>query len=402
MTIKAPTALSALLVLLVAPTAAALGDVDPIFFLREGTSQRQAGDLDDAIRTFRQGLAAHPEHADLLVELAVTLSWADRWEEALAIYDRAIASERDHRGALLGRARLLSWMSRPRESMEAYQSYMGANPNDPDALLGIADLHLTTSRVRKARRIYEALREVRPEQAEAGLKRADAVSKVRVDAAVSPSASRNGSAPPGVAASLKWAHRSRVDFWGSYALEQNVQPGELGSTRAADERLHRAELGTSFAIANRVRMAVSPGVAVDASGDFVHALGLNASVKLGKLVLLGAVRPQIDSGRKLGVLTSVGAQWLFAPESFLMGQAFRFDGAGIPATALVATVRSRVHRKLTLGGSVGISVERKQERFPLGGEIEFHSSRTIGWFARYDWFGSGPRHRVYLGIRWTP
>jgi hypothetical protein len=331
----------------------------------------------------------------------VTLSWSDRWDEALGNYEHAIAIKDDHRGALLGRARLLSWMAKHDESLQAYQSYLAANPNDPDALLGVADLHLSTNRVKKARRMYENLLDIRPEEARSGLERADQTYKIKSNAAVVASPSRQGSALPGVSAGIKWIHRPQLDFWGSYALEQSVQPGELGITQASAARLHRAELGTSFSLGTRMRMAISPGVAVDANRDSVHAVGVNLSAKLHKLVLLGSVRPQIDSGGDAGVLASLGAQWLFAPEAFLMGQVFRFDGAGSHVTSLVSTVRSRAHAKLTVGGIVGVSFDGNQKRYPLGAEIEAHSSNNLGWFARYDWFGSGPQHRLYVGIRWS-
>ena len=391
---------AALLLCVLVCTPASASAQDAIDFLKTGNTHRQTGELDNAIETFEQGLNMHPQSVDLHVDLAVTLSWVQRTDEALRHYNTALELDPRHRGALLGRARLLFWMGQYKESHRAYAALLSENPNDADARLGLGDLYLSEVRSRKAREIFQSLKHIRPDEADKGLERVAEVHKVYGSVAMGVGLSNDTDARPGVAVALKWRHRSRVDFWGNYAYEQTAQPGELGATNAADARLHRLELGSSLSLRERTNLSLSYGVAVDAEHRSTHALGLNVSQKFDRFVVLGGVRPQLSTEGEMGVLASAGGQWLITRGGFLMAQLFRFDSKSQHVTAVVSTLRLTPTNAFEIGASFGVSTDSKQVRFPLGAEAQVSVTSNVALFGRYDWAGSSSQHRLYAGIRW--
>ncbi|MFO7812909.1 MAG: PA2778 family cysteine peptidase [Pelovirga sp.] len=68
-----------------------------VAWIGAGNSSYQAGDLDPAIRSFRQAAALQPDNGIPLNNLALVLAQAGRRTEALAVIDQAIAKGGEHR-----------------------------------------------------------------------------------------------------------------------------------------------------------------------------------------------------------------------------------------------------------------------------------------------------------------
>lgn len=85
-----------------------------------GLARYHAEDRAGAERTFRQGMARHPEHTGLRLGLAALLVNAHRFEEALAIYDDVVRRAPGFAPAHVGRGILLHELGREDEAEAAF------------------------------------------------------------------------------------------------------------------------------------------------------------------------------------------------------------------------------------------------------------------------------------------
>lgn len=123
--------------------------------LRRAESLRVLGRLDDAERTLREALAAAPQDAALLSELAWVLNLADRHAEGLPAAEAAIAVEpqvaRNHQI----RALLLSGLNRHEEAVQAAAVASSLRPEEPTIARTCARVLSAAGREHEA---YEAAR----------------------------------------------------------------------------------------------------------------------------------------------------------------------------------------------------------------------------------------------------
>ena len=74
---------------------------DPAQLLQHAIARHQSGDLDGAIRAYREYLAAQPDSMEARSNLGAALARAGRYEEAIAEYDRALSKSPENPALLL-------------------------------------------------------------------------------------------------------------------------------------------------------------------------------------------------------------------------------------------------------------------------------------------------------------
>ncbi len=74
---------------------------DSASILQRAIAQHQAGDLDGAIRSYREYLAADPDSVQARSNLGAALARAGRYEEAIAEYNRALSKNAENPALLL-------------------------------------------------------------------------------------------------------------------------------------------------------------------------------------------------------------------------------------------------------------------------------------------------------------
>ena len=98
--------------------------------LEEARSLKDHGKFEEAVRAYREVLAADPDHLEALRELALVTSWMGRYQEAIEVYRRALEQEPEDGGSLLGLARTYSWASEYSRSLEIYDRYLEDRPGE--------------------------------------------------------------------------------------------------------------------------------------------------------------------------------------------------------------------------------------------------------------------------------
>ena len=88
--------------------------VDLRLILHSATISGAQGRIGDAVRTLRDGLAAHPESPQLLLQMGMALGHAGLREEAVEHLDRALAKAPDWPPALFQRGVVLLAAGRPK------------------------------------------------------------------------------------------------------------------------------------------------------------------------------------------------------------------------------------------------------------------------------------------------
>lgn len=137
---------------------------------------RELRRYDDAEREARQALAADPQDAALLVELAAVLLAAHRDVDGLAAADAALATaphaERAHRV----RAVILSRLGRHDEALRSGFASVGLAPEEPFAALGYAVVLQQAGRLRDALAVARRAVELAPEEPAMHVRLADIAS----------------------------------------------------------------------------------------------------------------------------------------------------------------------------------------------------------------------------------
>jgi tetratricopeptide (TPR) repeat protein len=178
---------------------------DVTTLLADAVALHQAGRLADAERTYRQILAADPEHCDCLHLVGVILNqrgkhaqavaqidlslaknpnnaaaWSNRGtalyklkrlEEAIASYDRALAIAPDFAFALSNRGAALYTLKRFDEALTSYDHAVAVQPNYPEALSNRGNALKELKRFDEALASFDRALAVRPDYAEAHLNR---------------------------------------------------------------------------------------------------------------------------------------------------------------------------------------------------------------------------------------
>jgi tetratricopeptide (TPR) repeat protein len=146
--------------------------------LRMAISISWADRMDDAGQVLRSILAEDPKDRDARVELAKVLSWSDRLNEAAAEADRVLNDHPADQQALLVKANVLRWQGNPKASVPLYEKVLAPGENF-DARIGLAHAYLDIGQKETAQEIGETLKPGSPVQAKELAKFSDALCGVR-------------------------------------------------------------------------------------------------------------------------------------------------------------------------------------------------------------------------------
>jgi len=112
----------------VSKIATVLASPDELF--REAQSLHQAGQLEQAIRSYTRCVDQVPDRAEAFYKRANALNSLGRLEAALADYDRAISLNPSYAYALCNRGSVLERLGRKEEALASYDRAIEVNPND--------------------------------------------------------------------------------------------------------------------------------------------------------------------------------------------------------------------------------------------------------------------------------
>lgn len=302
--------------------------------LNEAGRHRQAGQLADAERLYRQILAADSGHADALHFLATTLHRLGRLDEALAAYDAAIRLKPDNAAAHTDRGVALHALGRPDAALASYDTAIALAPNSAIAYYNRGMVLFELMRLDEAVASYDQAIAFDPTDGKAHSNRGNALKGLdRLDQAVT-SYDQAIAIDPTHAK----AHSNRG------AVLQ-----ELGAFDAAIASYDKAiALAPDFADAQRNRAMLLLLMGDFARGwplyewrwaveetkksrrNFSQPLWLGAESLAGKTILIHAEQGLGDTVlacRYLRPLQEMGAKILFAPQRVLRAL---MGGIGVP------------------------------------------------------------------------
>jgi len=96
--------------------------------LQQAIALHQSGDLDGAIRAYREYLAAQPDSIEARSNLGAALARAGRYEEAIAEYNRALARSSQNPALLLNLGLAYYKTGRPAEAATRFESAISLAP----------------------------------------------------------------------------------------------------------------------------------------------------------------------------------------------------------------------------------------------------------------------------------
>jgi tetratricopeptide (TPR) repeat protein len=105
---------------------------DPDALLKHAVALHQSGDLDGAIRTYREYLTAQPDSLQARSNLGAALARAGRYDEAIAEYDRALSKSPDNPALLLNLGLAYYKTGRPAEAAARFERAASLAPQFRD------------------------------------------------------------------------------------------------------------------------------------------------------------------------------------------------------------------------------------------------------------------------------
>jgi tetratricopeptide (TPR) repeat protein len=229
------------------------------------------GQLDPAIRFFRQYVRLEPRDAEGRIALARTFAWKGDPTNAVAIYDSILVHDRTYRDAALGAAQSLAWGARFGEAIARYDRWIAANPKDVEAELARARTLAWAGRLSRSEQAYRMIAE-RGEQLEAekGIAlvaawRGDLSGSERLWRGIAERYPKDAESRVGLAQVLRWAGRPE-DARDALAAAAEIDPANPDA--AIQRRWVRAELAS----------AVEPSVAATWDSDDNASVVVNAGV----------------------------------------------------------------------------------------------------------------------------
>jgi len=105
---------------------------DPDALLKRAVALHQSGDLDGAIRAYREYLAAQPDSLQARSNLGAALARAGRYDEAIAEYDRALLKGPDNPALLLNLGLAYYKTNRPAEAATRFERAASLAPQFKD------------------------------------------------------------------------------------------------------------------------------------------------------------------------------------------------------------------------------------------------------------------------------
>lgn len=374
---------------------------EPLLYLYLGAFYRQHNDLNAAIAALERGVKRYPDHQSLGLDLAIALAFQGRLQEALTRYNVLLQKDRTAVPVLLGKARLLIWMEQAKESLPLYQEVLTREPRNLEARRGMGAAYLSLLKRKAAEQQFRDVLREQPhdEESLSALQMLKEIHLVEgtLTGGISGS-SANGISPiAGVRATLKVTPRLQLGI--GYQFDA---PFLFGDTAQSSGYRQRAEAAAVVRVGTRVDLSLGYQFAA-LQTMLRHSLPIELSIKLPRsLQLLSSIRPALDHQLNLSLLWSIGLQYHFATELWIMLQGFRYDDRlDEHATVGVATIHLPIGKRcqLKLGGVYGYY----RQGHSYGGFAEsvfrLHTRADLGLFYQYA-AGFLQQHTATLSLRW--
>lgn len=322
--------------------------------LAEASALRGEGDLSGAAARFERLVAAHPEHPEPMLELAITRAFLGEHDAAIRLYDRVLTRWPDDVRAQVARARVLLWRGDHDEARRAYEAVLATDASNLDARRGLGAVLLARRDRDGARAAFETVLRSVPDDEEAsrGLRtvaqQRDWVAEARggLDYDLAEVVPR-GSARLQYTASPEHTFAAGYRLSGARGIGDDGTPGDLALRHdiyAQAAQRWTPELSTSL------QYTLSVG-----EEPVRHALGVRGSLRLAEpLTLLAGVRGGVRHDGRLEHLSDLGLQLALPSESFVMLRGFRYDDSfGAHSTSVSLSGRVGIESALWLDAAVG-------------------------------------------------
>ena len=117
-----------------------------------------SGRRDEAIRLYTELLATRPQNSDLLLGRGRTYAWENRWQEAEADLSAVTTLFPQYGDAWSALGDVYLWSDRPHDAVTAYGKWIGAAPDNPNAYIERGRAHRATGSLDASRADFEAAR----------------------------------------------------------------------------------------------------------------------------------------------------------------------------------------------------------------------------------------------------
>ncbi len=120
-----------------------------------GLISRNQNDLINAIKYFEKAVEKKNDFIAGYIDLAITLSWNNKFEQSLSAYEKALSIDGKNISALNGYAKVLSWVGDFKKSLETYEKIIKLEPENISALNDYAKVLAWTGKYETALAIYD-------------------------------------------------------------------------------------------------------------------------------------------------------------------------------------------------------------------------------------------------------
>lgn len=163
-----------LLLVGLAMTGNMAGAADATAQMSAGNAARERGEYADAIKHYREALAAAPKSYEAKFQLARMLSYTNQREEAIRLYTELLIARPNNSDLLLARGRTFAWEGRWAEAEVDLTAVTTRSPGYGDAWSALGDMYLWSDRQDLAVKAYDRWIAVQPVEPRAYLARANA------------------------------------------------------------------------------------------------------------------------------------------------------------------------------------------------------------------------------------
>jgi tetratricopeptide (TPR) repeat protein len=149
--------------LLILTLGAVAGAQTPQALVQDAISKQQAGDLEGAVKEYRQFLEAHPEASVVHSNLGAALAGLGRFEEAVSEYKIALKQAPKLTGLSLNLALAYYKMGRIADSATELAKLHGESPDNGQATLLLADCYLRMGKNKDVIRVLQPAEDSHPD-----------------------------------------------------------------------------------------------------------------------------------------------------------------------------------------------------------------------------------------------
>lgn len=370
-------------------------------YLFKALIEREHHTFEQSIKTFQEGLGHHPNHRDLMMELAVTYSWSDQAEQALTLYEDLLTTTPTYLPARQGRARMLSWLGRHKEARAAYQVMLEEPEARQQALLGLGFLSRAEGRRRQAARYYTMALQADAQDQEAmrGLESVEAMTIGALSYQIGAVQLAGGEMNLDMRTNVEISAGARWRFALGHTARSGTQAISYEAMRGGKQQLE-LRAGRALGKTRRHHLGVVVGHHFDTSA---RVLGVEGSHRLdeSRALLYGARHqtstPQ-DQGRQV---YRVGLSKTWSPTQLFILQSFAGTSSG---SQLDVIALSGAHRVMLREGRLQLDHAISPEWSPSYGAAAVAES-TWRWnlitrpIALHVGIQAGVRYEPFMGIR---